>query len=74
MAAEVKETGSSFEAGTVRSLFQTRPYFGLFTASLFNVTADGQRFIVDYDQGQAGRTITLIANWSALLKKPDRSQ
>jgi eukaryotic-like serine/threonine-protein kinase len=69
MAAEVKGNGSSFQAGAPKPLFQTHPYYGLFTGNLFDVTADGQRFIVDYDQGQAGRTIALVANWPALLKK-----
>jgi eukaryotic-like serine/threonine-protein kinase len=44
-------------------------YFGLFTANLFDVTSDGQRFIIPYDSGQANRTISLVVNWPALLKK-----
>jgi eukaryotic-like serine/threonine-protein kinase len=69
MAAEVSENGSSFEVGKVETLFQTRPYFGLFTANLFDVSADGQRFIIPYDSGQANRTISLVTNWPVLLKK-----
>lgn len=69
MAAQVKANGSSFEVGAIKTLFQTRPYFGLFTANLFDVSADGQRFVVAYDEGQSGRPITLIANWPAALKK-----
>jgi eukaryotic-like serine/threonine-protein kinase len=69
MAAQVKANGSSFEVGAITPLFQTRPYFGLFTANLFDVSADGQRFVVAYDAGQSGRPITLIANWPAALKK-----
>ncbi|HXT74273.1 MAG TPA: protein kinase [Candidatus Angelobacter sp.] len=69
MSVQVKENGSSFVVGTVRPLFQTKPYFGLFTANLFDVTADGQRFIIPYDSGQANRTISLVLNWPALLKK-----
>lgn len=69
MAAEVAVNGSSFVVGEVKELFQTKPYFGLFTASLFDVTADGQRFIVPYDAGQPDRTFTLVANWPAALKK-----
>ncbi|HEV2488651.1 MAG TPA: protein kinase [Candidatus Acidoferrales bacterium] len=69
MAAEVKENGSSFVVGAVRSLFETKPYFGLYSANLFDVTADGQRFIVPYEAQQTNSTMTLVANWPALLKK-----
>ncbi|HET6199252.1 MAG: protein kinase [Candidatus Acidiferrales bacterium] len=69
MSVQVKENGSSFVVGAVKPLFQTKPYFGLFTANLFDVTADGQRFIIPYDSGQANRTISLVLNWPALLKK-----
>ena len=69
MAAEASENGSSFVVGRVEALFQTKPYFGLFTANLFDVTSDGQRFIVPYDSGQANRAISLVVNWPALLKK-----
>jgi len=69
MSAEVRANGSSFTVGAVKPLFQAKPYFGLFTANLFDVTADGQRFIIPSDKGQSGRTITLIANWPAALKK-----
>jgi len=69
MAAEVKANGSSFEVGAVRALFEIRPYFGLFTANLFDVTPDGQRFIVAYDAQQSNTALTLVANWPALLKK-----
>lgn len=69
MSAEVKASASSFVVGAVKPLFKTRPYFGLFTANLFDVTGDGQRFIVPYEEGQSGRTITLVVNWPAALKK-----
>jgi len=69
MSAEVKENGSTFEVGAVRPLFEIRPYFGMFTANLFDVTPDGQRFIVAYDAQQSNTALTLVANWPALLKK-----
>jgi eukaryotic-like serine/threonine-protein kinase len=69
MSAEVKANGSSFVVGAVRPLFVTKPYFGYFTGNLYDVTADGQRFIVPYDEGEADRTITLVTNWPATLKK-----
>lgn len=70
MAAEVKANGSSFEVGAVHTLFEIRPYFGLYTANLFDVTPDGQRFIVVNDAQQPGAALTLVVNWLAALKKP----
>jgi Tol biopolymer transport system component len=67
MAAEVKSSGSSFEIGTVRALFETRPYRG--GGAAFDATADGQRFIVDYAGEQPAAAITLVVNWTANLKK-----
>ncbi|MGH9774971.1 MAG: protein kinase domain-containing protein [Candidatus Acidiferrales bacterium] len=69
MSAEVKTSGSSFVVGAVQPLFETKPYFGLFTANLFDVTADGQKFVVPYETGQPDRTFALVVNWPAVLKK-----
>jgi serine/threonine protein kinase/dipeptidyl aminopeptidase/acylaminoacyl peptidase len=69
MAAEVKASGSSFEVGAVHPLFETKPYFGLYTANLFDVTPDGQRLVVAYEAQQSTSAVALVANWPALLKK-----
>lgn len=69
MSAVVKTTGSSLALGSVRPLFRTKPYFGYFSGNLFDVTPDGQRFVVPYDAGQPDRAFDLIADWPALLKK-----
>ena len=62
-AAEVRAHASSFEIGAIRTLFETRPY-GVF--GRFDVTADGQRFIVAYDAGASATAITLVVNWPGL--------
>jgi Tol biopolymer transport system component len=67
MAAEVKPSGSSFEIGTVRALFETRPYRA--GGAPFDVTADGQRFIVLYAAEQPTAAITLVVNWTSEAKK-----
>jgi eukaryotic-like serine/threonine-protein kinase len=67
MAAEVRASGSSFEIGAVRALFETRPYRS--GGATFDVSADGQRFIIDYAQEQPSAAITLVVNWTADLKK-----
>jgi Tol biopolymer transport system component len=64
MAAEVSAHGSSFEPGAVQPLFETRLY-GAF--GRFDVSADGQRFILPYEPGQSTTAITLVVNWPADL-------
>jgi hypothetical protein len=66
IAAEVKASGSSFEVGTIHTLFGTRPY-GVF--GRFDVSADGQRFAIPFEAGQPTAAITLVVNWPAELKK-----
>jgi hypothetical protein len=70
MAVAVKTTGG-FEAGVPRMLFQSSadplyPNLGL----PYDVTADGQRFLVNAaaDQSRAS-SITIITNWTAGLKR-----
>ena len=65
MAAEVYATGSIFEVGAVKSLFETRAY-GVF--GRFDVTPDGQRFLVPYEPGQPDTGIALVVNWPVDLK------
>ena len=66
VAAEVK-TDPAFEVETPRPLFATsvRNFVGL-SRRQYDVTADGQRFILNAaveDQGTA--PITLVQNWAA---------
>ena len=67
MAVEVRTSGPNFEIGAVRPLFQTKPYRG--GEMVFDVTADGQRFIVNYSEEQPSVAITLVVNWTEELKK-----
>jgi hypothetical protein len=66
MAAEVLIKGATIEVGAVRSLDipVSRPYYR------YNVSADGQRFLVATLQEQKSPVpLTLVQNWTALLKK-----
>jgi hypothetical protein len=66
MAADVK-TGPTFEVETPRPLFATnvRNFVGL-SRRQFDVSADGQRFILNAALGeQAPVPITLVQNWTA---------
>ena len=66
MAAEVKADGSSFIVGTVNPLFETRAFRSGYGS--YDVTADGQRFIVCYEPGQPNVAITLVENWAVESK------
>jgi hypothetical protein len=65
MSAEVKTSGVNFEVGEVKPLFETRVY--RYNGG-YDVTADGQKFIVAYEAGQPNAVITLVENWDAGMK------
>ena len=66
MAAAVTRQGSSLQVGAARPLFETRPKIAL---NPYDVSADGQRFLVNTIVEEASTPITLLVNWPALLKK-----
>ncbi len=67
MAAQVTVKGNTLEAGEVR------PLFGPVIAErgyLYDVSADGRRFLVALEpKQQTSEPLTLMENWTALLKK-----
>jgi Tol biopolymer transport system component len=68
MAAAVNGKGPSFEVGAVKPLFDTHEWPG--TRYPYDVTADGQHFLVNTVPGQASSApITIVVNWTAGLKK-----
>jgi Tol biopolymer transport system component len=71
MVVEVKR-GPTFEAGAAKPLFQTRRREPVSFTDLFryDVSADGQRFLVNTDVGEVTSSpLTVILNWTAGLKK-----
>jgi Tol biopolymer transport system component len=66
MATDVRAAGSSLEFGANHPLFEVQTY-GVF--GKFDVSADGQRFIIPYAAGQPTATLTLVVNWPAELKE-----
>jgi Tol biopolymer transport system component len=66
MAVEVQSDGA-FEIGTPQALFATP----LKNASgwRYDVTPDGQRFLVNRPVDEESSPITLVQNWTALLKR-----
>ena len=63
--------GSAFEVGAVRSLFDVTVRLDGGPSTPYDVSADGQRFLVNktVEQAPANSSITLVVNWPALLKK-----
>jgi hypothetical protein len=57
--------GTTFQAATPKPLFKLP-----LGASDWDVTSDGQRFLVAVPRGQAAEeSITVVLNWSADLKR-----
>jgi eukaryotic-like serine/threonine-protein kinase len=75
MAAAVNGQGSDFEVGAAHPLFEVRSrraVYGNFGFGYdYDVSADGQRFLVNtaIAEQPAKASITLVANWPALLQK-----
>ena len=71
MAVDVKE-GPTFEADVATPLFQTRTREHISSTDLFSydVSPDGQRFLVNTDVGEVtSLPLTVVLNWTAELKK-----
>jgi eukaryotic-like serine/threonine-protein kinase len=67
MAANVEGSGSEFHVGAVTPLFATHaasnPNYS------YDVTSDGQRFLISSLDPDAAAPITLVLNWKAGMKK-----
>ncbi|MCI0567838.1 MAG: protein kinase [Acidobacteria bacterium] len=71
MAVEVKE-GATFDAGAAKPLFKSRRREHVSSGDLYSydVSADGQRFLVNTDVGEAGAsTLNLVQDWTAELER-----
>jgi serine/threonine protein kinase len=74
MSAAVNGSGSGFEIGEVRALFDLRARRDSVTGiplPLFDVSPDGQRFLVNrvLAETPGSASLTLVVNWPALLTK-----
>ena len=70
MSVPVKGSGAQFEAGTPSPLFQVD--HARSAGTIFDVTADGQRFIINTTvPSKVPPHLKVIVNWPALLKPGD---
>ena len=67
MAVALKEKGDSLEPSAPQKLFSILP--GTYM-SPYQVSRDGQRFLVLSAEEQAAQPLNIIVNWPALLMKP----
>ena len=69
MAVPVK-TGSNFDAGTPTALFQANPREMFATSELFSydVSNDGQKFLINTQLKTEMTPMSVVLNWSAKLK------
>jgi len=52
------------------SLFQIRPFIVAFGRDIYDVTGDGQRFLVASPVSEESSSpVTLVVNWTAEIKK-----
>jgi hypothetical protein len=72
MAVPVTSKSGYFDAGSVTPLFRTRlvptgsQIVGL--AAFYDVTPDGQRFLINGPPADPGPPMTVVLNWAAGLK------
>jgi Tol biopolymer transport system component len=70
MAVDVKEDGNRFAAGTPKPLFEIRTVAFFAGGSQYDVTDDGQRFLVNIPFEESSPTpMTVVLNWTAGFKK-----
>ena len=72
MAVDIR-TAPHFEAGTPVPLFETRtvspagPNLGIVGRNQYDVSADGQRFLINAPLSASSKPITVVVNWPAML-------
>jgi serine/threonine protein kinase len=70
MTLSVKTDGSEFEFGAPKALFKSRMLSWFHNFHEFDVTPDGQRFLIGTRIGEpTGPPPTVILNWTALMRK-----
>lgn len=70
MAVPVK-TGANFDAGTVTALFQANPREMFATSEMFayDVSKDGQKFLINSQRKTAVTPMSIVLNWSSKLNQ-----
>ena len=66
-------SGATFIRGSPHALFETRmrPTYAPYPVN-YDVTSDGQRFLIDSVRPDTGPTISIVVNWTAALEASSR--
>jgi Tol biopolymer transport system component len=69
LEAQVNGSGPTFEVGESKVLFDAENMSPNIASSQYDVTSDGQRFIIITTGDQESFSLTLVQNWMSQLKK-----
>jgi len=69
MTVPVGVSGNSLTLDVPKPLFPTTIVATIGSVHQYDVTADGQKFLINSNVDQSSQPITLYANWTAGLKK-----
>ena len=69
MDASIKENGSAVAIGTPQELFQEQMQDPTESDQTYAVAPDGKRFLVDKIEQGASPPLTLVTNWTEMVKK-----
>jgi hypothetical protein len=70
-SVEIREKGESLEVGRPAPLFSFHPGLRIYRQGMisYDVTPDGQRFLLSVAADENNRPLTLLLNWTANLQK-----
>ena len=69
---EIREKGDSVEVGRSAPLFPVHPSLRTYRQGMmidYDVSSDGKHFLVNAAADENTRPLTLLVNWTAVLKK-----
>jgi hypothetical protein len=69
MSVSIRTSGTKLELSSPVRLFDISPQSGFPLRHAFDVTRDGQRFLVTSPVESADTPITVVVNWAASIKK-----
>jgi Tol biopolymer transport system component len=69
MEAQVEAQGSQFRVNSVHPLFKASMPVTHYGAPTYDVTPDGQRFIVNATSSASDQSLTIVTDWTANLKR-----
>ncbi len=69
MAVAMETAGDTFKAALPKVLFETKITATFHTLHEYDVSADGQKFIINTRLDQGEEPITIYANWEREVRK-----